>query len=138
MYGPIEGKRHDAGMMAQSNLLQSLALHSHSATGAILCIYGDPAYPLRLHLQGPFKSRQLSVNEKAYNMLMSKARVSIEWIFGDIINYFAFLDFKKKLNVKLSAVGKMYITCALMHNARTCLYGNVTSKFFGKDPPTLS
>ena len=71
-------------------------------------------------------------------MSMSKARVSVEWIFGDIINYFAFLDFKKKLKVKLSVVGKMYVTCALMHNARTCLYGNVTSKFFGIDPPTLS
>ena len=52
-------------------------------------------------------------------MSMSKARVSVEWIFGDIINYFAFLDFKKKLKVKLSAVGKMYIT---MHNVRTCIW----------------
>ena len=40
---------------------------------------------------------------------MSEVRVAVEWVFGDILNYFAFLDFKKDLKVGLSAVGKMYI-----------------------------
>lgn len=30
---------------------------------------------------------------------MSKVRVFVEWVFGDIINYFKFLDFKKNLKV---------------------------------------
>ena len=37
---------------------------------------------------------------------MSSVRVSAEWIFKDIINYFKFLDFKKNLKVQLSVVGK--------------------------------
>ena len=41
---------------------------------------------------------------------MSSVRVSEKWIFGDIINFFKFLDFKKNLKIQLSAVGKMYIT----------------------------
>jgi hypothetical protein len=53
---------------------------------------------------------------------MSEVRVSVEWIFADIINYFKFLDFKKNLKIQLSAVGKMYITCSLFHNARAILY----------------
>ena len=68
---------------------------------------------------------------------MSEVRVSVEWIFGDIINYFKFLDFKKNLKIHLSAVGKMYITCALLHNARAMLYGSTTSKFFNVNSPTI-
>ena len=50
---------------------------------------------------------------------MSSARVSVEYVFNDVINCFKFLDFKKNLKVGLSAVGKMYIVCALMQNAHT-------------------
>ena len=64
---------------------------------------------------------------------MSSVRVSVEWIFGDIINYFKFLDFQ------LSAVGKMYIVSVLLQNqnARSCFYGSTTSEFFDCEPPTI-
>ena len=48
-----------------------------------------------------------------------------------------FLEFKKKLKIGLSQVGKMYIVCSIMQNALTCLYGNGTSQFFDLDPPLL-
>ena len=63
------------------------------------------------------------------NESMSKVPSSVEWIFGDIINYFKFLDFKKDLKLDLSPIGKMYIVCALLRNALTCLYGNTPSSF---------
>ena len=68
---------------------------------------------------------------------MSSARVSVEWVLNDIINCVKFLNFKKNLKVGLSAVGKMYIVCALMENAHTFLYGSVTTEYFGINPPTL-
>ena len=68
---------------------------------------------------------------------MNEARISVEWIFGDIINYFKFLDFKKKFKSDLSPVGKMYMVCPLFHNARAYLYGNATSTYFDCEPPTL-
>ena len=42
---------------------------------------------------------------------MSSVRISVRWIFGDISNYFKFVDFflKKNLEIALSSVGKMYI-----------------------------
>jgi hypothetical protein len=64
----------------------------------------------------PFREANLTDPEKAWNKSMSEIRISVEWIFADIINSFKFLDFKKNLNIKLSAVGKMYITCSLFHN----------------------
>ena len=137
--GPYEGKKHDSGMLRESGLLTSLEEHSFSSTGDILCIYGDPAYPLRPHLQAPFKAAvRLTEEQLAFNRAMSAARVSVEWVFGDIVNFFKFLDFKKNLKIHLSAVGKMYVVCSLLTNARTCLYGSVTSNYFNLEPPTLN
>ena len=31
----------------------------------------------------------------------------------------------------------MYIVCALLHNARACLYKNNTSLFFNAEPPSV-
>ena len=69
-----------------------------------------------------------------YNKVTSEVRVSVEWLFGDIINSFKFLDYKKNLKIGLSSVRKMYFVCALPRNAITCLYGNQTSEFFDLGP----
>ena len=74
---------------------------------------------------------------EAYNTAMSSVRTSVEWLFGDIINYFKFLDFKKNLKLGLSSVGKMYIVSAILRNGLACLYGNTTSDFFQCNPPNL-
>ena len=68
---------------------------------------------------------------------MSSVRQAMEWIFCDIVNFFKFLDFKKNLNIGLSPVGKMYIVSALLHNARSCFYGTITSKYFECKPQVV-
>ena len=136
--GPYEGKRHDSGMLRESGLLPLLEQYSVSPAGEIMCIYGDPAYPLRPHLQAPFKGANLTGDQQLWNSRMSSVRVSVEWLFGDIVNFFKFVDFKKNLKVQLSAVGKIYLVCTLLTNARNCLYGNTTSKYFGLEPPLLA
>lgn len=125
-------------MLAASGLLQQLQQFAYDTTGRPMCIYGDPAYPLRIQLQAPFRNPVLTQEMQAFNSAMSSVRVSVEWLFGDIINYFKFIDFKKNLKIQLSSVGKMYIVCALLRNALTCLYGNQASEFFNLNPPTLN
>ena len=68
---------------------------------------------------------------------MSKVRVSVEWIFGEVINQFKFTDFKKNQKLYLSPIAKQYRVSALLTNASTCLYKNNTSLFFELDPPLL-
>ena len=133
----VEGRRHDAALLVESGLLNSLEQHAVSHTGQPLCIYGDPAYPLRVHLQAPYRAAVLTPQMQEFNRSMSAVRVSVEWLFGDKINYFKFVDFKKNLKIGLSAVGKMYVVCAIIRNAMTCLYRNETSYFFDLEPPTL-
>ena len=54
LHEPFEGCRPDSGMLAYSGLLQQLEQHSHNLYEEPMCLYGDPTYPLRIHLQGPF------------------------------------------------------------------------------------
>lgn len=124
-------------MLADSGLLNDLGRFTFNPAGTPVCVYGDPAYPLRIHVQAPFRQAHLTPQMEAYNTAMSTVRTSVEWIFGDIINYFKFLDYKKNLKIGLSTVGKMYVVCAVLRNAITCLYGNQTSEYFELEPPTL-
>ena len=110
-----------------SGLLDNLQQHSFDPSGQPLCIYGDPAYPLRIHLQGPYKGGQLTFDQEEFNSSMSKVREAVEWVFSDIVTYFAFLD----------PIGAIYSVCALLRNARTCIYGSTTSTYFDGQPPTL-
>ena len=119
------------------NIDKTECLAEFSPAGEPMCVFGDPAYPLRVHLQAPFRHGILTPMMEEYNAEMSSVRVTVEWLFGNIINDFKFLDFKKNLKIGMSSVGKMYLVCALLHNAITCLYGNSTSEFFGLNPPSL-
>ena len=49
LFGPVEGRRHDSGMLAMSGLLLQLQQMSFSPAGQAMCIYGDPAYPHNIH-----------------------------------------------------------------------------------------
>lgn len=107
-------------MLRDSLLLNDLEAHAFTRYGNPLCLYGNPAYPLRIHLQSPFKDVQLTQQMKEFNSLMSFVRDSVDWHFG--------LDFKQNLKIGLSSVGKMYVVAALMENALTCLYENLLSE----------
>ena len=105
-------------MLKDSVLLDDLERTAFSpVTGEAMCIYGDPAYPLRLHLQQPFREAPLTAPMEQVNKSMSSVRTSVEWIFGDIVNSFKFLDFKKNLKIGLSAIGKHCVItkCTDMH-----------------------
>ena len=44
LFGPIEGKRHDSAMLAQSQIFEQLQIHSFDTNDNTLCIYGDLLY----------------------------------------------------------------------------------------------
>ena len=136
MFGPMEGKRHDAFMLTVSGLADQIK-HFQQANGDPFVLYGDPAYGLSLNILGPFRGAQLTSQQRAFNKSMSSVRVSVEWGFGKICQYFAFLDFKKNMKVLLQPVGKYFLVGSLLINCHTCLYGSVTGSFFEVDPPSL-
>ena len=124
-------------MLADSSLLTALQNNAFSPDGEAMCIYGDPAYPLRVHLQAPFRGAVVTPAMQEFNRSMSSVRVSVEWAFGEVVRSFKCLDFKSNLKLGLSSVGKMYIVSAIIQNALSCQYGNITSAFFNLDTPSI-
>lgn len=124
-------------MLGESRLLESLERVAYSPNNEPLCLYGDPAYPLRAHLQGPFRNAAMTREMAEYNQAMSSVRISVEWLFGEIVKYFKFVDFKRQQNISLSPVGKIYVVSAILQNALTCLYDNPVSTYFALNPPSL-
>jgi len=136
LFGPIPGRRHDAFMLAESNILARLETQQHIRGGHGYHLYGDSGYPIREVLISPYRGN-LSAAQQEFNSAMSKVRVSVEWGFGKMLQLFAFLDFKKNLKLHKQAVGKTYAVAAILTNVHTCLYGSQTSSKFDCIPPKL-
>ena len=74
--------------------------------GQPLCIYGNLAHPQCVQLHCPFQKAVLKHPHRDFNKSISKVRVSVEWMSGDIVNWFAFLDLKKPLKFDSVQLGK--------------------------------
>ena len=72
-------------MLADSKVLDQLGRNAFSTAGRPMCVYGNPAYPHRVHLQGPYKHAGLNPLQEAFNTFMSGVCESVEWLFRDII-----------------------------------------------------
>lgn len=123
-------------MLRESNLLHDLQQNRFNSTGEPLCLYGDPVYPLSVHLLSPFfKRANLNQQQKDLNSAMSSACEAVEWDFSKVLNYFAFVDFKKNLNIKCSWLniygGGIAYKC-------THMVVWVTNRYFFKAEPLIS
>ena len=126
LYGQVESRPQDSSILALSRQLDDLQQHFDDPNRSILCI--------RPYHQTLFEGANLTPLHKQWDKSMSQVRVSGS---GFLKKFFKFLDLKGNLKVQLGAVGKIYIVCALLQNARSCLYGSTTSEYFGICPPQL-
>ena len=108
-----------------SGMMPVLENFSIGPNGERLCIYGDPAYALRWFLQGPLRGAQITSDRNEFNESMNKVCISVEWLFGNVIENFKFSNYRKSQKIRLSS----HIS-ALSTNAYTCLYKNHCSKYF--------
>ena len=79
-------------------------------------------------LSNTVKNENLTPQQADFNKSISIVRTSVEWVFGEILNYFLFLDYKKNLKIELSAVGKLLVL-DLQHWS-SISYGNILSDKF--------
>ena len=45
LFGPVDGRRHEIGMLDDSGLVQEFSQYWFAPDGTPLCIYGDPVDP---------------------------------------------------------------------------------------------
>ncbi|OWZ13887.1 hypothetical protein PHMEG_00012713 [Phytophthora megakarya] len=103
-------------------------------------IFGDQAYGNDEVLVSPFAGAvgNLTVDQKRVNKSMSKVRVSVEWGYGQVTNYWTALDFKRQARSGTQPVGSMYRIGVLLNNCLTCANGgNTISDYFHLAPPSL-
>ena len=55
---PVQRKRHEIGMLGDSDMLWELQQHAHGPNGNILCISVDPADSIRQQLKGSFSGAE--------------------------------------------------------------------------------
>ena len=80
LFGPIQCRRHDSALLAESQVYQQLQRFAVDTNGNSLCICGDPAYPLRPQLQAPFRNAILTPQQREFNKAMSETRIAVEWL----------------------------------------------------------
>jgi nuclease HARBI1 len=101
------------------------------------CIYGDSGYNLRPFMEIPYQGSNFSEEQKYLNKAMSASRITVEWIFKEVKQYWSAMDYKRKLRVKECPVGSLYIAAMLLTNFRNCVYPNPTAQNFSCRPLTL-
>ena len=59
---------------------------------------------------------------------MSDVQAIAEWLFGETKIY-KYFDFKPQLKIFPSSIGKVYLVCGILENAKDCLYGKEAADF---------
>ena len=68
---------HDARMLAVSQLYDDLQNFAFDPIGRAMCLFGDPAYLLRVHLQASFRVGILTRDMEMFIESMSAVRASV-------------------------------------------------------------
>ena len=138
-FGPVEGCRHDAGVLGESGLLPLLQQNMNGPGGVPYALYGDAAYPLSGYIQKGFQGAAAQApHRQLFNSRMSKVRQAVEWSFGEINSLWSYNDMRKQQRLLLQPVALHYGVSILLTNARTILrMGNKTSDYFKLSPPTI-
>jgi hypothetical protein len=134
--GPFSGRRHDSYLMTESQLNGRLA-NAQAGNASQYKAFGDKAYAILSHVSRGWQGVGLTARQQADNKHMSACRIAIEWAFGNVLNLWAFVDYKKNQKLFQQPVAKLYLCAALLTNFHTCLYGSQVAEHFNVSPPTL-
>ena len=68
---------HNGRMLAVSRLYKNLEKFAFCPAGREMYLYGDPAYPLRIHLQAPFRVGILTPEIHMFNESGNECSTSV-------------------------------------------------------------
>lgn len=138
--GPWSGRRHDSYIYKHTlpNVLHDLPVLNIGNTMVPVAVYADPGYFLTTRVLMPFPDGRECAIHQAFNVTMSRARISVEWGYSRVSRLWKHLNFKDNLKVFKSPIGAQYAVGVLLTNAVTCIdRGNQISQYFRCMPPTL-
>ncbi|RPA97931.1 hypothetical protein L873DRAFT_1689322, partial [Choiromyces venosus 120613-1] len=140
MYGPFEGRAGDWGMFKESGLQENITRYVKDEEGDQLYVYRDKVFYLEQGVIGAYcaqRNEELTLEESVFNAYMAKQRMSVEWGFGKITQYFEFNNLWKNLKIRLYPTSTYYFASTLLTNCHTCYYGSKTGFSFECSLPTI-
>ena len=143
LFGPIEGRRADPGILNESRVIEKCVAHAYlpgdgPAQRHFLQLFGDSAYGISQQMQSPFcGAGERTADESEWNMQMGSIRVEVEHMFGVVSQTWPFLNAWWKMQINRSPVGRYYRVGVLLTNAMNCLRPNQVSIAFNLKPPSL-
>ncbi len=94
-------------------------------------MYGDSIYPNDTHLR-------CATGTPHIDKAMNSVREYIEHHYGQRAMNFPFMSSKHKMKICSGMpLEALYFCVQILHNAYTCLYGNITSERMACKPPTF-
>jgi hypothetical protein len=138
LHGPYVARRHDARILRESGLLETLhrLMPADGSNGPVFAMFGDLAYPQSIYLFGGFVNPVRNSPEARFNRRMSKVRIIVEWGFANVLRRWQHLDFQREMKIFLQPIAQQYINCAFLTNISNCFYGGATNEYF--DCSTMS
>jgi len=137
-FGPFDGTTHDSASADIVGLDQLLEEFFCFPDGTRYVLFLDPAYRIGQSMVTPFRRRRnITEEELAWNRLMCRDRVAVEWGFGKLKNIFRMLNNKKNLKALMSPVAVYFFVAMHLYNIHTILYGSQIADYFGVDPISL-
>ena len=139
LIGPFHGKANDWSIFTSSSVPERI--REVIGDRRILYLYGDPAYHFLFGVMPPFKHalgyRYLPRAERAFNIRLSKVRISVEHAFGRTQSLWTYTAFSKQLSLTKQPVAAFYRVAILLTNLYTCIRGNQISQKFVCKPPSV-
>ena len=137
MHGPFSFRHNDLELFEDARLNDRLEA-AQVGQENLYCSYGDSIFPNLTCCKSKHRADALTPEEQLQNAGMGSMRIANEWHYGFTANLFPRVKHKSSLKILQSQnVSVMYLVCTLLRNARTCLYGSQTCRYFNCMPPTL-
>jgi hypothetical protein len=101
-------------------------------------IYGDPIFGRTDYVSRSFPRALATADQLDFNVRMNAARVSIENVFGCVVNLWTLLDFKRYFKIHQNSPARTYLNAQFLTNCHNCMRPNQVAQMFDCQPPTLT
>lgn len=119
--GPYSARHNDAFLYGRSHIEHSLHQLQEDQEEQYR-IMGDAAY---------------GVTEYVSPLKNPKLRISIEWNYHEVKDYYQMVNYKRFFKVKASNIADMFLVALLLHNVHVSMNGSESSVYYQVDPPTF-
>ena len=119
--------------MVNQSEIEDRIREKNAELGKTFCVYGDKGYSQSDIIMAPFKGEVTPAQEQM-NDDMVMARMSVEYGFLKVTQYFARGNYKNGQTLTWQQSAKSYIVSVILTNRHTALYGFTLVENLFKSP----